>query len=361
MLINRAKRKKLIWPLLVEKAIAKEYGSYGNLNGGAIDYALMLMTGKPTFRYNLLNDEIQLRIADNSLWLKMLTFVEKGFLLGAGTLPLNEIPPYYKQIAGTHAYAVLDAFEFDGHKLLQLRDPRGLSGWVGEWSAGSSKWNTRLKEKILQRRKEKLQRGKCNGGSGGETLEPPIALNLPQASPVPRNQRTFFVSWEEFLKCFEVIFASIFFDEAWGCEKIRDEWKEGCAGGSTLYVQSVRHNPQYLLSISEESEVFCLLEHLIPASVKKLPKIGFEIYKYNGRLIGEAGNIPELVAIGRYSTERAISLNCALEKGRYVVLLSTYDPGQYGKFTFTMWYPKGPERGGNRKLELRKLEIMASS
>ncbi len=266
LLVDQERKLRIAWPLFVEKAIAKEYGGYDNLNGGAIDYALMFMTGQPAFRYNLLNEEVQLRIADNSLWLKMLDFVGKGFLLGAGTLPKEEIPKAYEKIAGTHAYAILDAFEVDGHKLLKLRDPRGLSDWMGEWCSTSERWTARIKEMVIKH----MQDRKSVQRVGGD-----IWLNKPMiqpssSSPVPRDQRTFFVSWEEFTKCFEVIFVSILFDETWDSTSIFDAWEKGRAGGSTLYTQSVINSPQYLLTVDARMEIFCLLVHLVPASMTSI-------------------------------------------------------------------------------------------
>ena len=126
-MIDKKNNLKLIWPLLIEKAIAKEYGGYKNINGGAIDYGLMMMTGKPSFRYNLLTEELQLSITDNSFWNKIIGFINKGFLLGSGTLPEEEILMKYRTITGRHAYAILDAFELDGNKLLQLKDPKGTT------------------------------------------------------------------------------------------------------------------------------------------------------------------------------------------------------------------------------------------
>jgi len=337
--------------MLLEKAIAKEYGSYENLHGGAIDYACMLMTGKPAFRYILSNDDIKMRIADNSLWMKLLDFAQKDFLLGAGTKDSKDIPAKYSSISGNHAYAILDACVFDGNRLIQLRDPRGSSCWKGDWSANSPKWTSRIKG-MLQERQRKRRR-KINN-IGDSNTPPLVIMGGPLYSPVPHNQQTFFVSWEEFIQCFEVIFVTIFFDREWNSEKINDEWIRSRDHNSCL--DSVRNSHQYLLNVEDNTEVFCLLEHLIPASERNLPQIGFEIYKFNGKLIGENGNIPELVAIGRYSTERAISLNCKLEKGKYIVLLSISDPDQYGKFTFTMWYPEGNERRDNKKITLKKIE-----
>jgi hypothetical protein len=95
------------------------------------------MTGKPSFRYNFLNEELQVSIADNSFWFKVRDFAQKEFFLGGGTLPDDEIPIQYRSIDGRHTYAILDALELDGHKLLLLKDPRGVSEWAGEWSADS--------------------------------------------------------------------------------------------------------------------------------------------------------------------------------------------------------------------------------
>lgn len=344
-MIDEKNKRKVIWPLLVEKAIAKAYGSYGDLAGGGIDYALMMMTGKPAFRYNLLAEELQLSISDNSFWLKVLGFVRKGFMLGAGTLPENEIPEKYKAITGRHAYAILDAFEFDGNKLVKLKDPRGMTNWDGEWALDSSKWNSRIKEKVAQRAKESEE-------AVGRRL---AALDNEQRTNVFTTPKslfakgsTLFVSWEEFLQCFEVIFVSISFDDSWNTAKIRDDWRATRAASR----ESFRSNPQYFFSVPEEVEVFCLLLNEMPMSSKKLPKVGFEIYRYNGKLVGEDGNIPKLVAIGRYSAERVISLNCTLKKGQYLILISSRHSSESGSFEFSMWYPVGKK---SWKLELHKM------
>ena len=203
LLINKSKKEKYIWPLLVEKAIAKVYGSYNNLNGGGIDYAIMMITGKPTFRYNLLNEEIQMRLVDNSLWIKLLDFVNKGYLLGAGTLPIEEIPEDCESISGRHAYSIIDAFELDGIKLIQLIDPRGVSNWFGKWSNPSSEWPIRLKIMAKDRWQENLK----------NNINKPL-LGV-QTSSLAKKQYIFFMSWEEFQKCFEVIFATVLFDDSW--------------------------------------------------------------------------------------------------------------------------------------------------
>lgn len=254
----------MIWPLLIEKAIAKEYEGYDNLEGGAIDYALMLITGNPAFRYNLLNEDTKMLIADNSLWKKLLYFSEQSFLLGAGTLPHNENPLLSEGLEASHAYAITDVFEFDGNKLLKLKNPWGMSYWCGDWSSSSTKWTERMRKFVEHRninrrekRKESMRLilGECS------PLEPTVIL------PHYRNS-SFFISWEDFARSFEVIFVSISFDDSWNLLSITDKWEIGRAGGSILYLKTVRHNPQYRLIVSKRIEIFCLLTQMISPAVR---------------------------------------------------------------------------------------------
>ena len=56
----------------------------------------------------------------------------------------------------SHAYSVLDVLNVNEHRLLQVRDPWGLSSWNGDWSDGSGKWTPELKRRL---RNEKLNDG----------------------------------------------------------------------------------------------------------------------------------------------------------------------------------------------------------
>eukprot|EP00826_Nyctotherus_ovalis_P016148 TRINITY_DN14654_c0_g1_i4.p1 TRINITY_DN14654_c0_g1~~TRINITY_DN14654_c0_g1_i4.p1 ORF type:complete len:309 (+),score=55.75 TRINITY_DN14654_c0_g1_i4:78-1004(+) len=282
----------------------------------------MIMTGKPSFRYNFSNEEIKMSIADNSFWLKVRDFAREGFFLGGGTLPENEIPVEYRSIDGRHAYAILHALELGDNKLLLLKDPRGVSEWVGEWSAGSINWNSRMQAMTLQ---------KLGGMSaGGRSFRNAVETFFNKGS-----QNIFFVSWEEFIKCFEVLFASVNLD-GWNTVKSRGEWKEDCMGKFFVDIKDALNYPQYLLRVPKEVEVFCLLTHLIEPSIKTHTKIGFEIHRFNGKLIGEGGFVPNLVGIGKYSAERNISLNCVLEEGEYLVLIAAYELSQYREFDLSL-------------------------
>jgi len=301
------------------------------LTGYNIDFALRLITGNPSFSYNVLSDEIRFRIADNSFWLELQGFVEKGFLCGGVTLPSEELPRGYEAISGQYGYAILDAFELDGKKLLQLSNPKGVADWNGSWALNSRKWTSRFKGMVLQRFIKRKSREK-------KIKEKPLILT--SVSKELFNDKSFFVSWEEFIKCFEIVFASISFDNSWSYIRILDRWSEKHSIGSTFCLDLLGQNPQYLLRLSEGMEVFFLLILQLPVSEKKVRKIGFSIHKYEGKLVNENGVVPSLVAIGRYSAEKAISLNCTLNEGEYVILVTAYEIEQDNSFTLTMWYPK---------------------
>jgi hypothetical protein len=152
---DKQHNRKIIWPVLVEKAIAKEYGSYEHLNGGAIDDALMLITGTAAFRYNLLNEDVRLQIADNSLWKKLLEYTHKSYLMGGGTLPKELLPTTNLGIVPSHAYAILGTLECDEHKLVELKNPWGESLWNGPWGECSNKWTQRIRGKIAAQKAER--------------------------------------------------------------------------------------------------------------------------------------------------------------------------------------------------------------
>lgn len=41
-----------------------------------------------------------------------------------------------------HAYSVLQVYEADGLRLVELRNPWGRGEWEGDWSDSSKKWGT---------------------------------------------------------------------------------------------------------------------------------------------------------------------------------------------------------------------------
>lgn len=172
-----------LWPALVEKAYAKAHGSYAQLSGGFIAEGLTDLTGAPTetviFSAGMFDRD--------ELWVRMLSFVEVGFLLGVATSQGGD------GLVGGHAYSVLDVIEVrdsivgeqskvtdffcrspdkkkskvdpsdkqgDGDdaksaqgerttvRLVRIRNPWGTKEWKGDWSADSEQWTKALRKRL---------------------------------------------------------------------------------------------------------------------------------------------------------------------------------------------------------------------
>lgn len=177
--------------------------------------------------------------------------------------------------------------------------------------------------------------------------------------------KSFYMCLEDFLRYYEVIFFTIFFDESWEKQVIKDSWSAGRSGGSAINLESVRCNPQYLIKVNQTTETFFLLHQIAPYSKSgifhhhdwrdvDLPMVGFELYKYVGKLIGDPDNTqPELVGNGMYSLERNVSLEKTLEEGSYILLVATYYPEIWEKFTVSVWAKKAQD--GASTLDLHKI------
>ncbi|MDR3548105.1 MAG: C2 family cysteine protease [Candidatus Pacebacteria bacterium] len=130
MPVNHQQKRKEIWPLLIEKGMAKAYGGYNGLRGGTIDTAYMDLTGGAAMRIDFTDPSTQHEIAlyrtdpEASLFGKLKRFIDDGFLLGAATDGTEEVVTECKIVKG-HAYAVLDIVSYDGQHLIQLKNPWG--------------------------------------------------------------------------------------------------------------------------------------------------------------------------------------------------------------------------------------------
>lgn len=152
---DKVGNRKIIWPMLIEKAFAKEFGSYEYLSSCSIDDAMMYITGNAGFRFNLLNEDILMKIADKSAWKVIIELLLKGFSLGAESFPKELMPGINLGIIPSHAYEIVNAFECDSNNLLEIKNPWGFCPWTGHWSEYSNKWSKRIQRMINTKKLEK--------------------------------------------------------------------------------------------------------------------------------------------------------------------------------------------------------------
>lgn len=161
---NQTKENEL-WVILLEKAYAKLYGGYLNIESGLTREALRDLTGAPAKTF------FTKKTDQKDLWEQILEANEKWFIMTAGSDDLNNGSDAFIQkigICGSHAYSLIDCFQLeklgggnyrlltksegkegmDMEKLVKLRNPWGRGEWNGDWSDSSYKWTDNVKKML---------------------------------------------------------------------------------------------------------------------------------------------------------------------------------------------------------------------
>jgi hypothetical protein len=137
-----------LWPMVIEKAYAKFYGSYSSIEAGKVHYALADMIKGLPEQLDLRKDAKNVDV----LWEKLKTLKRQGALMGAGSPenPMGDSAINQLGIVQGHAYAIVDLNEVDDARLIMLRNPHGGDGaeWKGDWSDTCPNWNQRAKNKL---------------------------------------------------------------------------------------------------------------------------------------------------------------------------------------------------------------------
>ena len=136
-----------LWPALLEKAVAKFFGSYSAIAGGSEAVGFTILTGKPGKQFGAQYDEAKFRDAD-TLWALVARLWAEGHIIGISfTQTSDEVagPRGEKTAAGGliagHAYGVLSVAEVGGVRLLRIRNPHGCNEWTGPWGDSTPEWD----------------------------------------------------------------------------------------------------------------------------------------------------------------------------------------------------------------------------
>ncbi len=266
---GRSSTHNELWVSLLEKAIAKHYGSYEAITGGLIHVAMSLLTGGIGQMVRLSQAKKLGHVANGRLWLKMYSLHREGHLLAAGSPPL---PPSAADAGGGggrrggghaqnavtemgivrgHAYAILRLVQIrdmhGSHKLLQLRNPwgrpRGNIEWRGPWcDTDTVNWTQRMKSKV--------------GFTGAD------------------QDGIFWMSFEDFVEHFHSLYICRLYvrdlelptsrpEKGWRRYRCPGTWTRGGTAGGAPIRQHRRaaRNPQFLLKPTRaHTSVFITLE-----------------------------------------------------------------------------------------------------
>lgn len=254
---DKDENKKIIWPMMIEKTLAKEYGSYENLNNAQTDDVLALLTGKEVFQYNLLNKNVKRGISEGLVWRKLTEYNKLCYLMGANSVSKELISSDNIGIVPNHFYIIMDVLECDSYQLIGLKNFMGDNFWNGRWGPFSNTWNRRIKRIVEKYKTRKSQlKDRINSHKLGQSL---IKL-------LENDGKCFYMCFDDFIKYYKTIFFCVSFDDSWQKHVIKDSWTVGRSGGAAINVETVKYNPQYLLIVNKDTDMLLILHQIIPYS-----------------------------------------------------------------------------------------------
>eukprot|EP01022_Parablepharisma_sp_SALTPOND_P028425 TRINITY_DN70944_c4_g1_i1.p1 TRINITY_DN70944_c4_g1~~TRINITY_DN70944_c4_g1_i1.p1 ORF type:complete len:1780 (-),score=174.97 TRINITY_DN70944_c4_g1_i1:1708-7047(-) len=225
----KSEDKNELWPMVLEKAYAKLYGSYENIEGGKVQYALADLTGGAPEQIKLEN------VADNldEFWKKIYEYYKDGYLMGAGTPehPNGDMAISMTGIVQGHAYSVLELAEFENEKLIKLRNPHGSRGaeWMGDWCDGSPMWSEAAKTLLKYEEKD---------------------------------DGAFWMSLQDFVSEYANLYVCRIFDDKWKFMAQSGVWEGKTAAGLPCRANrgaKIENNPHYLLRVTRPCTMFVKL------------------------------------------------------------------------------------------------------
>ncbi|KAM6139361.1 calpain-14-like [Phoenicopterus ruber ruber] len=343
--------KNVFWGALLEKAYAKLYGSYEDLQIGQVSEALVDFTGGVNIR-------IKLAAAPPDLWDILTRATYSRSLMGCQT-PLGATKVLKNGLVAGHAYTVTGirkvTCQYGPENLVRLRNPWGKIEWKGDWSDNSYKWELLSpKEKILLRKKKEdgefwmsLQDFKIHF----------VDLMICKLTPDLMSQED---------------------GKKWMYSLKSGRWVKGStAGGSLGFCNGTFWmNPQYWLnvlpvedskkSLSSCNVVISLMQKHSTKHRNQAPHlfIGFSLYRVDQQYQESKRKLPPAFFIRHqpvnkhqvFLDEREVTHDFHLEPGVYVIVPSTLEPQQESGFILRVFSRKHVlrEMGGNTSFTLSK-------
>ncbi|XP_063237464.1 calpain-C isoform X3 [Bacillus rossius redtenbacheri] len=318
------------WPGLLEKAYAKLHGSYEALKYGTLLDGLADLTGGITESISIRQDPTTCGRMLGKL-LDMTSLITCAVHASpAQTQAKSQAEKLANGIQiGTNyrLYAVERVETFSGEpvQLVKLRNPVGPGEeYVGAWSREAPDW-----DELPPQEKERLATRHMGDGE-------------------------FWILYSDFVKTFthlEVVHLdsdtsrdepSLHLKSTWQMRLYQGGWQRGVsAGGCRNNPDTFHINPQLHLILSEMEEVVISLNQ---HSIMEPKVIGFTAYSLPKNSAEMSGKTffkkNKSLVNSQYTNSRQVSHRCQLEQGGYLVLPTTFEPGQESSFTLRVFSSK---------------------
>lgn len=363
-----SRTKREFWIALLEKAYAKLYGSFAAIEGGLVSSALAdMIPNSSSSVLTMTTPEVKAQIRDGSLFEKLKTYHQSGFLLGAGSPAGSDRDVSASGIVQGHAYSILRVDEVSDARgtvrLLKLRNPWGSGAeWNGRFSdSDTASWSKRLRQ-LLRYDPEKGdlnedgtpvippssasggRKGRGGGGGGGK-------------KGGGREDGVFHICFEDFASAFEDIYVTRLFKTVsslgssasssyasssssavlWNDYSVVGEWTRETAGGCPNF-DTVIKNPQFYLKASRPTNIFISLSARVSA---KHPAgsvcLGAQLLRKGGKRAKCVYAGQSVLKTGYCYTEATAEGKITPEDQPLTLIVSTFDPGVEVGFTLRIY------------------------
>uniref|UniRef100_A0A0R3RG55 Calpain catalytic domain-containing protein n=1 Tax=Elaeophora elaphi TaxID=1147741 RepID=A0A0R3RG55_9BILA len=342
LLYMHSREHNEFWSALMEKAYAKLYGNYETLKGGTTSEALEDMTGG-------LTEFIDLNDSPPNLLQMMFRGFEMGSLFGCSieASPMEFEARTRQGLVKGHAYSItgMRLIETAQGKipLLRIRNPWGNEQeWNGDWSDNSELWDY----VSTQQKKD---------------------MNL-----ILAHDGEFWMSFDDFMRYFNKMeicnlgpdvmdevreMTGVSMEDAgyrrWNARCHLGAWIGDTAGGCRNYLDTFANNSQFAMTLSnpnpEDEDGLCTViiavlqknrREMKPLGLDNLA-IGFAVYQVN-EIYGHLdrnffASHKSCARSAAFINLREITGRFRLQPGNYVIVPSTFEPGEEGEYMLRMY------------------------
>uniref|UniRef100_A0A0N5AK25 Calpain catalytic domain-containing protein n=1 Tax=Syphacia muris TaxID=451379 RepID=A0A0N5AK25_9BILA len=337
LLYMHSRENNAFWSALLEKAYAKLHGSYEALKGGTTSEALVDMTGG-------LTEFVDLKKPPKNLLQMMFKGFEMGSLFGCSIeAQPNEFEARTREgLIKGHAYSItgMRMVDVGGEKipLLRIRNPWGNDQeWNGDWSDSSYLW-----QQISEEQKRDMNLVLAHDGefwmSFDDFLHFYDKMEICNLGPDVMND----------VESMTGISITNALYKQWNTRTHLGVWDGSTAGGCRNFLESFDRNPQFGMTLSDpdpaDEDGLCTVIISVLQKYRREMKwkgldnmaIGFAIYEVDSI----DGHLDRSFFARTSSTARSAAFinlrevtgRFRLHPGSYVIIPSTYDPGERGEF-----------------------------